>query len=46
MRLTEHQAQFDLLNERGCDLVQGYWLARPLDSDDLVRLLDAAPNPA
>ncbi|MCA7024565.1 MULTISPECIES: EAL domain-containing protein [Stenotrophomonas] len=42
----EHQAQFDLLNERGCDLVQGYWLARPLDSDDLVRLLDAAPNPA
>lgn len=42
----EHQAQFDLLNERGCDLVQGYWLARPLDSDDLVRLLDAAPSPA
>ncbi len=42
----EHQAQFDLLNERGCDLVQGYWLARPLDSDDLVRLLDAAPGPA
>jgi len=42
----EDQAQFDLLNERGCDLVQGYWLARPLDSDDLVRLLDAAPNPA
>ncbi len=42
----EHQAQFELLNERGCDLVQGYWLARPLDSDDLVRLLDAAPSPA
>lgn len=42
----EHQAQFDLLNARGCDLVQGYWLARPLESDDLVRLVDAAPNPA
>ena len=42
----EHQAQFELLNERGCDLVQGYWLAHPLDSDDLVRLLDAAPSPA
>ncbi|WP_313249100.1 EAL domain-containing protein [Stenotrophomonas acidaminiphila] len=42
----EHQAQFELLNERGCDLVQGYWLARPLDSDDLVRLLDTAPSPA
>ncbi|MGX9719793.1 putative bifunctional diguanylate cyclase/phosphodiesterase [Stenotrophomonas acidaminiphila] len=41
----EHQAQFDLLNARGCDLVQGYWLARPLDSDDLVRLLDATPDP-
>ncbi len=35
----EQQAQFDLLNQRDCDLVQGYWLAKPLDSDALVALL-------
>ncbi len=40
----EQQPQFDLLSERGCDLVQGYWLARPLDSDALVHLLEAAPD--
>ncbi len=36
----EHQVQLELLNQRGCDLVQGYWLARPLESEDLVRLLE------
>ena len=36
----EQQAQFDLLNHRDCDLVQGYWLAKPLDSDALVKLLE------
>ena len=35
----EQQAQFDLLNQRDCDLVQGYWLGKPLDSDALVALL-------
>ncbi len=43
---VEQQAQFELLSQRGCDLVQGYWFARPLDSEDLVRLVDAAPSPS
>jgi len=38
----EQQAQFDLLNQRDCDLVQGYWLAKPLSSDELVGLLQPA----
>jgi diguanylate cyclase (GGDEF)-like protein len=37
----EQQGQFDLLEQRGCDLAQGYWLSRPLETDDLVRLIDA-----
>jgi len=40
----EQQAQFELLSERNCDLMQGYWLARPLDSDHLVRLLGGLPE--
>lgn len=39
---VEQQGQFELLERRGCDLVQGYWLSRPLEADDLVRLLDSA----
>ncbi|MGB3393840.1 MAG: EAL domain-containing protein [Stenotrophomonas sp.] len=38
----EQQAQFDLLKQRDCDLVQGYWLAKPLSSDELVGLLQPA----
>lgn len=37
---VEQRAQFELLEQRGCDLVQGYWLSRPLESEDLVRLLE------
>ncbi|WP_447730134.1 putative bifunctional diguanylate cyclase/phosphodiesterase [Pseudoxanthomonas suwonensis] len=36
---VEKQAQFDLLAERGCDLVQGYWLGHPLGADELVAKL-------
>ena len=35
----EQEAQFDLLAQRSCDLVQGYWLGRPLSSTQLVQLL-------
>jgi diguanylate cyclase (GGDEF)-like protein len=42
----EQQGQFDLLLQRGCDLAQGYWLSRPLDSDNLVRLIDATVSEA
>ncbi|MGH8054264.1 MAG: putative bifunctional diguanylate cyclase/phosphodiesterase [Stenotrophomonas sp.] len=37
---VEQRAQFELLSQRGCDLVQGYWLGRPLDADALVQLLE------
>ncbi|HEY9253537.1 MAG TPA: EAL domain-containing protein [Stenotrophomonas sp.] len=34
----EHEGQFNLLRERGCDLGQGYWFSRPMSSGDLMRL--------
>ncbi|HYG05818.1 MAG TPA: EAL domain-containing protein [Stenotrophomonas sp.] len=34
----EHEAQFNLLRERGCDLGQGYWFSRPVSSTELVRM--------
>lgn len=37
---VEQEAQFELLSQRGCDLVQGYWLGRPLDAAALVQLLE------
>lgn len=35
----EHEAQYQLLRDRKCDLGQGYWFSHPLSSMDLVRLL-------
>jgi len=37
---VEQEAQFELLSQRGCDLVQGYWLGRPLEAAGLVSLLE------
>ena len=36
---VERQGQFDLLRERDCDLVQGYWLGYPMSSVEFARLL-------
>ena len=36
---VERQGQFDLLRERGCDLVQGYWLGHPVDALEFLQLL-------
>ena len=36
---VERQGQFDLLRERDCDLVQGYWLGYPLESPQFADLL-------
>lgn len=36
---VEKQGQFELLRERDCDLVQGYWLGHPVPAEDFVRLL-------
>ena len=36
---VEKQGQYELLRERDCDLVQGYWLGHPLSAAELVKLL-------
>jgi EAL domain-containing protein (putative c-di-GMP-specific phosphodiesterase class I) len=36
---VERSGQFDLLRERDCDLVQGYWLGHPQSGQELTALL-------
>ena len=36
---VEREGQYNLLRERGCDLVQGYWLGHPLPRDEYEALL-------
>lgn len=36
---VETQAQFELLRQKGCDTVQGYFYSRPLSPDNLVAWL-------
>jgi EAL domain-containing protein (putative c-di-GMP-specific phosphodiesterase class I) len=36
---VERQGQFDLLRERDCDLVQGYWLGYPMEPQQFVALV-------
>ena len=36
---VETAEQLELLRDRGCDLVQGYFLSRPLDADSCTMLL-------
>jgi diguanylate cyclase (GGDEF)-like protein/PAS domain S-box-containing protein len=38
---VETQAQRDWLAERGCDAMQGYWFAKPLEPDAVAALLQA-----
>jgi diguanylate cyclase (GGDEF)-like protein len=40
---VEHQSQFDFLKERGCDLIQGYLISRPIPANELVELLLKTP---
>lgn len=48
---VENQAQVDFLQARGCDLMQGYWFARPLPGEQLAACMAAerraqgAPSP-
>jgi EAL domain-containing protein (putative c-di-GMP-specific phosphodiesterase class I) len=36
---VENIEQLDFLRERGCDIVQGYYLARPLSAADMAAIL-------
>jgi diguanylate cyclase (GGDEF)-like protein len=36
---VEKEAQYSLLAERGCDLVQGYWLSHPVSASEFAHLL-------
>ncbi|RZA22222.1 MAG: EAL domain-containing protein [Lysobacteraceae bacterium] len=36
---VEKQGQFELLRERDCDLVQGFWLGQPLSAAEFTRLI-------
>ncbi len=36
---VEKQGQFDLLRERDCDLVQGFWLGQPCTAAEFAKLL-------
>ena len=36
---VEREGQYNLLRERGCDLVQGYWLGHPLPREEFEALL-------
>ena len=36
---VEKEAQYNLLAERGCDLVQGYWLSHPISATEFANLL-------
>ncbi|HRF84092.1 MAG: EAL domain-containing protein [Xanthomonadales bacterium] len=36
---VEKETQYNLLSERGCDLVQGYWLSHPVSATEFAHLL-------
>lgn len=36
---VETQAQLEFLRTSGCDIIQGYWLSKPLPADTLISLL-------
>jgi PAS domain S-box-containing protein len=37
---VEHESQLQYLKEHGCDMVQGYWISRPLDEDKAIEQLN------
>lgn len=41
---VESKEVFDILKREGCDAVQGYYLSRPLEAEDVPRFLQAAPR--
>jgi EAL domain-containing protein (putative c-di-GMP-specific phosphodiesterase class I) len=44
---VDTERKFEILRDLGCDLMQGYWLAKPLSAADFELLLDRSlPLPA
>lgn len=41
---VESKEVFDILKREGCDAVQGYYLSRPLEAEDVPHFLQAAPR--
>lgn len=41
---VENTQQLDILKEAGCDIIQGYFFYRPMDTDAFNALLDGIPN--
>ena len=39
---VEHGSQVDLLREFNCDLLQGYYYAKPMPFDDLFNLVNSS----
>lgn len=37
---VELQSQFDFLKERGCDVIQGYLISRPVPPENIMELID------
>jgi EAL domain-containing protein (putative c-di-GMP-specific phosphodiesterase class I) len=40
---VEEEGQIQLLEQLGCDIVQGFFFGRPMPEHDLLRLLDHGP---
>ncbi len=39
----ENKATWDMLNDMGCDLAQGYYISKPMDADALLKWFEQAP---
>ena len=37
---VEHEAQLEFLKQHGCDEVQGYYISRPVDANDVLKLFN------
>ena len=40
---VEEEAQFKLLKEMGCDIIQGYYFSRPIPHANIEHWLSASP---
>ena len=41
---VEEEAQYKLLKEMNCDIIQGYYFSKPLDEDNFLRLIREESN--